>query len=54
VQGQPTRRFRGRKLSIPVDLRGYLPGAVHVTVKVRTAHRHYTRRRVYHTCATSN
>jgi virginiamycin B lyase len=50
VQGQPTRTVRGRHLSIPVDLRGYLRGTVRVTVKVRTTQRRYTRRHVYRTC----
>jgi streptogramin lyase len=49
IAGQPTRTFRGRS-RIPVDLRGYLPGTVAVTVKVRTAHHQYTRRYAYRTC----
>ena len=53
VQGRPPRTFHGRQPSIPIDLRGYLPGAVRVTLKVRTAHRRYTRHRLYHTCTNS-
>jgi virginiamycin B lyase len=50
LPGQPNRTFRGRHRLIPVDLRGYLPGTVHITVKVSTTHRRYTRRRAYRTC----
>ena len=51
VQGQPTRTFRGPNLSIPVDLRGYLPGAVRVTIRVRAEHRRYVRKRnLYAAC----
>jgi streptogramin lyase len=53
VQGRLPRTFHDREPSIPIDLRGYLPGAVSVTLKIRTAHRRYTRHRVYHTCASS-
>jgi hypothetical protein len=53
VQGRLPRTFHGRQPSIPIDLRGYLPGAVRVTLKVRTAHRRYTRHRLYHTCTSS-
>jgi virginiamycin B lyase len=53
VQGQPTRRYPGAKLRIPVDLRGYLPGEVQVTIRVRTANGRYTRHRLFHTCATA-
>ena len=48
VQGQPTRRFRRPNLSIRVDLRGYLPGAVRVTIRVRSEHRRYIRKRVFY------
>jgi hypothetical protein len=54
VPGQLPRTVHGRNPRIPVDLRGYLPAAVPVTLKVRSAHRRYTRRRVFHTCATAN
>jgi streptogramin lyase len=50
VQGRLPRTFHGRKRSIPIDLRGYLPGAVNVTLKIRTAHRRLTRHLVFHTC----
>jgi hypothetical protein len=50
VQGRLPRIFHGRRRSIPIDLRGYLPGAVGVTLKIRTAHRRRTRHLVFHTC----
>jgi virginiamycin B lyase len=50
VQGRFPRIFHGRRRSIPIDLRGYLPGAVGVTLKIRTAHRRRTRHLVFHTC----
>ena len=50
VQGRLPRTFHGRRRSIPIDLRGYLPGAVGVTLKIRTAHRRRTRHLVFHTC----
>jgi hypothetical protein len=50
VQGRLSRTFHGRDLSIPIDLRGYLPGAVGVTLKIRTAHRRYVRHHLYHPC----
>jgi streptogramin lyase len=50
VQGRRPRIFHGRRRSIPIDLRGYLPGAVGVTLKIRTAHRRRTRHLVFHTC----
>jgi streptogramin lyase len=53
VQGRLPRTFHGRQRSIPVDLRGYLPGPVGVTLKIRTVHHRYTRHRVYHTCTSS-
>jgi hypothetical protein len=48
--GQPSRTVRGRNPTIRVDLRGYLPATVRVTLKVRTAHRAYTQLRTFHTC----
>jgi hypothetical protein len=54
VQGRLPHTFHGRHPSIPIDLRGYLPGAVGVTLKIRTAHRRYVRHRVYHTCTSSS
>jgi hypothetical protein len=53
VQGRLPRTFHGRDPSIPIDLGGYLPGAVGVTFKFRTAHRRDVRHRVYHTCTSS-
>jgi streptogramin lyase len=50
VQGRLPRTFHGREPSIPIDLRGYLPGAVGVTLKIRTAHHRRTRHLVFHTC----
>jgi streptogramin lyase len=50
VQGRLPRTFHSRDPSIPIDLRGYLPGAVGVTLKIRTTHRSYVRHHVYHTC----
>jgi hypothetical protein len=50
VQGRLPHTFHGRRRSIPIDLRGYLPGAVGVTLKIRTAHRRRTRHLVFHTC----
>ena len=51
VQGRLPRTFDGPDVTLPVDLRDYLPGSVHVRVTVRTAHRRYVRHRVYHACA---
>jgi hypothetical protein len=51
VPGQLPRTVRGHKLAIPVDLRGYLPATVRVTLKVRSAHRAFTRLRTFRTCA---
>ena len=53
VQGRDPFSVRGRNPRVLVDLRGYLPGAVRVTLRVRTAHRRYTRHRVFHTCGAS-
>jgi streptogramin lyase len=50
VQGRLPRTFHGRQPSIPIDLRGYLPGAVGVSLKIRTAHHRRTRHLVFHTC----
>jgi streptogramin lyase len=50
VQGRFPHTFHGRRRRIPIDLRGYLPGAVGVTLKIRTAHNRRTRHLVFHTC----
>lgn len=53
VQGRLPRTVHGREPTIRIDLRGFLPGAVGVTLKVRTVHHRYTRHRLYHTCTSS-
>jgi streptogramin lyase len=50
VQGRRPRTFHGRRRRVPIDLRGYLPGAVGVTLNIRTAHHRRTRHLVFHTC----
>jgi streptogramin lyase len=50
VPGQLPRTVRGHNPTIPVDLRGYLPATVRVTLKVHSAHQAYTRLRTFRTC----